>query len=172
MSYLSNFSKTRLAWLLLLLSVLALEGTALFFQHVMKLEPCVMCIYERVALLGIGGAAIIGLLAPKNAILRWIGLLGWGYCAVEGLLLTYQHYIFQVDTSPWGPTCDLFVQFPSWAPLNQWAPWMFDATGDCSKIVWSFLSLSMTQWLVIIFFAYVVTCFIFLLSQFFSKKSN
>ena len=116
MSYLSNFSKTRLAWLLLLLSVLALEGTALFFQHVMKLEPCVMCIYERVALLGIGGAAIIGLLAPKNAILRWIGLLGWGYCAVEGLLLTYQHYIFQVDTSPWGPTCDLFVQFPSWAP--------------------------------------------------------
>ena len=33
------FSHTRLAWLLLLLTVVALELSALYFQHVMLLPP-------------------------------------------------------------------------------------------------------------------------------------
>jgi disulfide bond formation protein DsbB len=165
MSSLKLFSTKRLSWLLLLLTVLALEGTALFFQHVMKLEPCVMCIYERVALFGIGGAAIIGFLNPKFWLFRWAGLLIWIYAAFEGLMLSYQHYIYQVDTSPFGPTCDLFVQFPSWLPLNNWMPWLFDASGDCSKVMWSFFSLSMTQWLIIIFAVFLIVAIIFVIAQ-------
>lgn len=37
-----------------------------------------MCIYERVAMMGIGGAAIIGLLNPNNLIIRWCGFIAWG----------------------------------------------------------------------------------------------
>ncbi len=37
-----------------------LECAALYFQHVMKLQPCVMCVYERVALLGIMVAGLVG----------------------------------------------------------------------------------------------------------------
>lgn len=170
MSPLKHFSTLRLSWLLLLITVLGLEGTALFFQHVMKLEPCVMCIYERVALLGIGVAGIVGLLNPKWWLFRWGGLALWLYSAYEGLMLTYQHYIFQVDTSPFGPTCDLFVQFPTWLPLNNWMPWMFDASGDCSKVAWSFLDLSMTQWLLIIFGAYLLAGIIFTIAQLFKVK--
>ncbi len=165
MSPLKLFSTKRNSWLLLLLTVFALEGTALFFQHVMKLDPCVMCIYERVALFGIGGAAIIGLLNPKFWLFRWAGLAIWVYAAFEGLMLSYQHYIYQIDTSPFGPTCDLFVQFPSWLPLNNWLPWLFDASGDCSKVMWSFLSLSMTQWLIIIFAVYLLVAVIFVIAQ-------
>ena len=42
----------------------ALEGSALYFQYGMDLQPCVMCIYERVALFGIAFAGLIGLIAP------------------------------------------------------------------------------------------------------------
>ncbi|MEL7293662.1 MAG: disulfide bond formation protein DsbB [Pseudomonadota bacterium] len=162
---LNTFSKGRLSWTLLLLFVVFFEACALFFQHVMMLSPCVMCIYERVAMLGIGGAAIIGLIAPQNPIIRWLGLGLWSASAYKGLALSMQHVDYQFNPSPFA-TCDLFVTFPDWAPLNQWAPWMFEAFGDCSKVVWQFLTLSMPQWLVVIFAANLAALAVIVVAQF------
>lgn len=171
MQFLNTFSKSRLSWLLLLIFIVFFEACALFFQHVMKLDPCVMCIYERVAMMGIGFAALLGMIAPQNAVIRWTGLAGWGYSAYQGLALANEHVGYQFNPSPFA-TCDLFVTFPEWAPLNQWVPWMFEATGDCSKVVWSFLGQSMPQWLVIIFAANLVVLALIVIAQFFGKKSD
>lgn len=168
-SSLHTFSKSRLSWVLLLVFVLFFEACALFFQHVMILAPCVMCIYERVAMLGIGGSAIVGLIAPGNPLFRWLGLAGWGYSAYRGLMLALQHVDYQFNPSPF-KTCDIFVTFPDWAPLNQWIPWMFEANGDCSKIVWQFLTLSMPQWLVIIFAVNLLVLAFIVISQFVKEK--
>jgi len=168
-SSLNAFSRRRLSWILLLSFVVFFEACALFFQHVLVLAPCVMCIYERVAMLGIGGAAVIGLIAPQNPIFRWLGLAGWGYSAYNGLQLALQHVQYQFHPSPFA-TCDVFVSFPSWAPLNKWMPWMFEAYGDCSKIVWQFVTLSMPQWLVIIFAANLVVLAFIVISQFFKVQ--
>lgn len=169
LSTLKTFSQGRLSWLLLLLSIIFFEACALFFQHVMMLSPCVMCIYERVAMFGVAGAAIIGLLAPHNPIFRWLGLGAWGVTAYQGLVLSLEHVDYQFNPSPF-KTCDLFVTFPDWAPLNQWAPWLFEAYGDCSKVVWQFLGLSMPQWLVIIFAGNLVALAIFVVAQFAKEK--
>ncbi|GAB2657953.1 disulfide bond formation protein DsbB [Vibrio panuliri] len=166
---LKSFSQSRLSWAILLGFIVFFETCALFFQHVMELPPCVMCIYERVAMMGIAGAAIIGLIAPQNLIIRWIGLGAWGYSAYRGLELSLQHVDYQFNPSPFA-TCDLFVQFPDWAPLNQWAPWMFEAYGDCSKIVWQFLTLSMPQWLVVIFAANLVALAVIVVAQLAKSK--
>ncbi|MFH4859407.1 disulfide bond formation protein DsbB [Vibrio diabolicus] len=169
---LNQFSKGRLSWLLLLLFVVFFEACALYFQHVMMLAPCVMCIYERVAMMGVGVAAIIGLMAPNNPVFRWLGLIGWGLSSYKGLLLAQQHVDYQFNPSPFA-TCDLFVTFPSWAPLNQWVPWMFEAYGDCSKIVWQFLDLSMPQWLVVIFAGNLIALALIVIAQFFpARRTN
>ncbi|BCB42788.1 disulfide bond formation protein DsbB [Vibrio diabolicus] len=169
---LNQFSKGRLSWLLLLLFVVFFEACALYFQHVMMLAPCVMCIYERVAMMGVGVAAIVGLMAPNNPIFRWLGLIGWGLSSYKGLLLAQQHVDYQFNPSPFA-TCDLFVTFPSWAPLNQWAPWIFEAYGDCSKIVWQFLDLSMPQWLVVIFAGNLIALALIVIAQFFpARRTN
>lgn len=164
LSSIKTFSQRRLSWLLLLLFVIFFEACALFFQHVMMLSPCVMCIYERVAMLGIGGAALVGLVAPNNPIVRWLGLAIWGASAYKGLALSLQHVDYQFNPSPFA-TCDLFVTFPDWAPLNNWVPWMFEAYGDCSKVVWQFLTLSMPQWLVVIFAANLVALAVVVVAQ-------
>ena len=52
------------------LTAFALEMVALWFQHVMGLKPCVLCIYERCALFGIMGAGLVGAIAPNTAPLR------------------------------------------------------------------------------------------------------
>nr|WP_267135747.1 MULTISPECIES: disulfide bond formation protein DsbB [Vibrio] len=158
--------------MLLLLFVVFFEACALYFQHVMMLAPCVMCIYERVAMMGVGVAAIVGLMAPNNPVFRWLGLIGWGLSSYKGLLLAQQHVDYQFNPSPFA-TCDLFVTFPSWAPLNQWAPWMFEAYGDCSKIVWQFLDLSMPQWLVVIFAGNLIALALIVIAQFFpARRTN
>lgn len=172
MQFLYNFSKSRLSWGLLLAFIVFFEACAMFFQHGMKLEPCVMCVYERVAMTGIGIAAIIGLIAPQNALFRWLGLAGWGGGAYQGLILSTEHVAYQFPTNPWSATCALNVNFPAWAPLNEWAPWFFEATGDCGKIVWQFLGLSMPQWLEIIFAANLVALAIIVIAQFFGARKK
>lgn len=169
LSSIKTFSQRRLSWLLLLLFVVFFEACALFFQHVMMLSPCVMCIYERVAMLGIGGAALVGLIAPNNPVIRWLGLAAWGASSYKGLTLALQHVDYQFNPSPFA-TCDLFVTFPDWAPLNKWVPWMFEAYGDCSKVVWQFLTLSMPQWLVVIFAANLVALAVIVVAQLAKSK--
>ncbi|CAM4032539.1 disulfide bond formation protein DsbB [Vibrio neonatus] len=166
-----QFSRSRTSWLLLIVAMVAFELCALYFQHVMLLSPCVMCIYERVAMLGIAVSGMVGLCQPKNSVLRGLGLVGWIAASAKGLSLALEHVSYQFDPSPFN-TCDIFVNFPSWAPLDQWVPWMFLPTGTCSKIVWTFLDLSMPQWLVIIFGASLVVAILFTLLQVVGLKKN
>ncbi|MNE27446.1 Disulfide bond formation protein B [compost metagenome] len=153
--FLRRIASHRLAWGLLAVSALAFELCALFFQHVLGLHPCVMCIYERIAILGVFAAGLLGMVAPEKWYLRWSAMLLWGYSAFWGLKLALKHVDYQVNPSPFN-VCEGFVDFPSWAPLDQWVPWLFFPDGDCSEISWQFLSFSMPQWLVLIFAAYLL----------------
>lgn len=154
-SSLKNLSKQRWPWLLLAASALALELCALYFQHVMKLQPCVMCIYERIPVIGIFLSGLLGASAAHNILIRLSAFLGWIISAVWGVLLAIEHTGYQLNPSPFA-TCDFYPNFPSWAPLHQWVPWLFNPTGDCAEIVWQFLGYSMPQWLIVSFSIYAL----------------
>ncbi|QKJ87345.1 Disulfide bond formation protein B [Paramixta manurensis] len=166
--FLNQCSRGRGAWLLLAFTAFVLEMVALYFQHVMMLKPCVMCIYERCALFGVMGAGIVGAIAPKTP-LRFAALLIWLYSAVEGLRLSYEHTMIQLHPNPF-VTCDFAARFPSWLPLNQWFPGIFVASGDCAEKQWSFLTLGMPQWLIVVFGVFLLIALLVLLAQFFKPK--
>lgn len=155
LSTLKDLSKQRWPWLLLAFSALAMELCALYFQHIMKLEPCVMCVYERITMLGLIVAGLIGAVAPQFLMLRLLAFSVWAINALWGLLLAVEHTNFQMNPSPFA-TCDFFPNFPSWAPLHEWLPWLFNPTGDCADIVWQFFGYSMPQWLIASFSIYCV----------------
>jgi disulfide bond formation protein DsbB len=155
---LKQLSLQRWPWLLLAMSALILELTALYFQHVMKLEPCVMCIYERITMLAIVAAGLIGASAPQNLFVRLLAFAVWALGAIWGMLLSIEHVGYQLHPSPFA-TCDFYPNFPQWLPLHEWMPWLFNPTGDCSDIVWTFFNYSMPQWLIVCFAIYT---FIFL----------
>ena len=93
--FLNQCSRGRGAWLLMALTAFALEMVALWFQHVMGLKPCVLCIYERCALFGIMGAGLVGAIAPKTP-LRYVGIAIWLYSAWKGIELSWQHTMMQL----------------------------------------------------------------------------
>ena len=151
---LKNLSKQRWPWLLLGASALSLDLCALFFQHVMKLDLCVMCVYERIPVLAIFVIGLIGASAPQNLFIRLVAFLGWIVSAIWGLKLAIEHTNYQLHPSPFN-TCDFLPNFPDWLPLHQWVPWFFSPTGDCADIVWTFLGYSMPQWLIVSFSIYI-----------------
>ena len=55
---LQQWSHSRSAWQVLFLSAAVLVGAALYFQHVQGLQPCIMCIYQRTAVIAILFAAL------------------------------------------------------------------------------------------------------------------
>lgn len=171
LNLLNQYSRSRVSWALLLLSTLAFEAIALFFQHVLNLAPCTLCIYQRVTLLGILLASVIGLLSPKKIVFRLLAIFIWLYCAVEGFNLAYQQARLQ-----FAPTladmCSINVQFPNWLPLNSWFPNVFNATGPCSEKLWSFLTIEMSQWMIIIFSCYIIVGLAVLIAQFFPAKKR
>jgi protein dithiol:quinone oxidoreductase len=166
--FLNRSSRGRSAWLLLAFGALALELMALYFQHVMHLYPCVLCIYERTALFGVMAAGVLGAMAPATSF-RYLAILLWIYSSWAGLKLAWQHTMMQLHPSPFY-TCDLFVSFPSWLPLDSWFPAIFQASGDCSAKQWSFLTLEMPQWLVGIFAFYLIAGLLVLISQPFKPR--
>ena len=161
---LSSLSTDRRAWGLLFVSALSLEMGALYFQHITDLRPCIMCIYQRTALFGVMFAAMPAMLF-NNFITRLIGYVGWGISAIWGLLIAIEHVDIQTAVNPFFATCEFVPNFPSWAPLHEWLPTIFGATGDCGDINWSFMDMSMPQWMIVVFAIYSVIWAVILVSR-------
>lgn len=143
------------SWILLGFSALAFELVALYFQYSMKLEPCIMCIYQRVAVMGIMFAGFLTALAPSVALVRFVGYTGWGVSAVWGLMIAQEHVAIQGNTDPFNfVSCELNPNFPSWFQIHQWFPGIFEVRGDCGSIDWQLLGLSMPQWMIVVFAFY------------------
>ena len=153
MKYISELSIQSRPWLLLALTALGFELVALFFQHAMALEPCIMCVYQRAAIAAIFIAGVIGTFAHHIALGRLIAYGLWATGAIWGLLLAIEHVDMQSSSSLFF-SCEFIPNFPTWAPLHEWLPWLFAVTGDCGDIDWLFLDYSMPQWMIAIYSLY------------------
>jgi len=170
-NYLSQISRNRGAWILLAVTALVLELTALFFQYGLLLEPCVLCIYERTAVIGIFLAGIVGSIAPGLALMRWLGLLLWAASAGWGLQLAMKHTGIQLYPSPEN-TCDYMANFPTWLQLDVWFPAIFEPTGFCDEIQWQFFGYTMPQTMMAIYVVYLIALLAVILSQFLGNKAS
>lgn len=144
------FSRSRFAWALLTLGATLLLLIALFFQYVLGYQPCVMCVYQRAALVVVILAGLLGWLAPRSPVLAASAMLIWLAASADGFLLAREHVGYQLNPSPFNQ-CSSVAEFPAWLPLDNWLPALFFPTGDCADVDWSLLGWSMPQWLMGIF---------------------
>mgnify|MGYP000458414810 CR=1 FL=1 len=156
MKILSDLTTNSKPWFLLAISALALELSALFFQYALDLAPCIMCVYQRVAIAAIFLAGLTGFLGCRFLIARVLAHVLWAVGAIWGLLIALEHVEIQENAGSLFYSCDFFPNFPTWAPLHEWIPFLFDATGDCGDINWQFLGYSMPQWMVVVYGLYTI----------------
>jgi len=140
-------------WFALLFTALGLEAAALYFQYVMGLDPCVLCVYERLAVAGIALSGLLGLLAPGLLLWRLLCYVIWVASAIWGLTLAMKHVGIQFGTS--NLSCEFFANFPAWFKLDEWLPSVFTPTGYCNDIQWQLFSLTMPQWMLVVYSGYL-----------------
>lgn|SRR5690554_4256350 len=152
---LAAWPEQRWPWILLATTATALTLTALYFQHVMGLEPCEQCIYQRTAIIALALAAWLTVINPKLLILRIFGYGSWLWASIAGFSIAHYHVWIQTGINAMFVSCNLEPNFPSWLPLHDLMPNVFAVTGLCSDADWSFFGLAMSQWMRIIFASYI-----------------
>lgn len=170
MKFLSNLATDSRAWFLLTISALGLEVAALYFQHVLGLAPCIMCIYQRTAIWGIFAAGLVGSLGNKLIIIRLLAYVLWEQVPF-GLLIAVEHVDMQTSEFSFMYTCEIVPNFPQWAPLHEWLPLLFEANGDCGDIKWRFLDFSMPQIMIGTFGVYSAILTIILMVRVIKQKT-
>ena len=170
MNFLSKLSTDSRAWFLLTLSALGLEIAALFFQYVLDLAPCIMCVYQRTALWAIFFAGVMGCIGNKYIVGRLLAYALWGTGAIWGLLIAIEHVDIQTAEFSFMYTCEIVPNFPTWAPLHEWLPMLFEANGDCGDVNWEFLGSSMPQVMIAVFAIYTLLLTIILGAKIFKTK--
>ncbi len=139
------------AWFATLaLGVFGLVAVGMLMQHMLRLAPCPLCIFQRLLYLVIGAIALMGWLLPMLRHL-WAGLvalLGLGGVAVAGYQ-TWMQAFPELATECGYSEPNLIERLVDWLGM-QW-PGLFMATGFCTSREWEFLGLSMANWSLLVF---------------------
>ncbi len=151
---------SRLIYLAMFLACAGLIGFALYLQHALGLEPCPMCILQRYAFIVVGVIALAAAIHNPALLGRRIygGLLvvmaatGGGIAIRHVYLEHYPPKIFDCGA-------DVGFMLESF-PLTQALPMIFRGTGDCTKVAWKFLGLSIAEWSLICFAALIVAAIV------------
>lgn len=139
------------------LACAALMGFALYSQHVLGFEPCHLCIFQRVAVMATGAVFLLAALhGPGRMAARFYGVLA-AVAALGGLVVASRHTWIQLQPPGSVPACGapLDVLFDL-LPLQEVVMKVFRGGGECQKVDWTFLGLTMPMWLIGVFAALAI----------------
>lgn len=150
----------RLGFFAIFLFCTASIAFALYHQYYNWIMPCLMCVYERMAIIGVG---IFALLAAawrpqsRSGVIVMCALVLAS--ALTGAYVTIRHLFMQYGPADPVASCAATLPFP--INLNDpfWAGWLgalIRPVGDCSQIDFAMFGLSMPSWVLLACLGFVV----------------
>jgi len=127
-----------------------LMGYALYAQHVLLLEPCPLCIFQRVAVIATGIVFLLAVLHnPGRVGARIYGSL-IAVTALLGMAVAGKHIWIQAQPEGSVPSCGASLDYlMDIMPVVDVIKKVLFGAGECAKIDWLFLGLSMPWWVAI-----------------------
>ena len=113
-------------------------------QHFYQLEPCPLCITQRVIFLVSGLLFLFFAFKSLNKLFELITLLSIN---IIGMIFAIRHVLIQKKIIEIPSECgiDLEYMFDNF-PLREVFELIFRGTGDSSEIDWSFLGITIPEW--------------------------
>jgi disulfide bond formation protein DsbB len=132
------------------LACAVLMGYALYAQHVLGLEPCPLCIFQRVAVITVGVLFLIAALhnPQGNGSKVYGGLID--LAAVVGILISARHIWIQAQPPGTVAACGADLNYLlEIMPVTDVVNKVLTGSGECGKVDWTLLGLSMPWWVLI-----------------------
>ncbi|WP_296404497.1 disulfide bond formation protein B [Psychrobacter sp.] len=142
-----------LNFILVALAIIGMAFAILFLQNYKGLEPCPLCIFQRIGLMVMGLFSLIaGIANPKAKAFRFLLWLG----SMAGILwstgVAARHVWLQhlpADQVPsCGPGLDYWLEA---LPMKQVINQVLSGSGECAEISWRFLGMSIPEQALILF---------------------
>jgi disulfide bond formation protein DsbB len=136
-----------------LLGFLACAGLmayALYAQYALGLEPCPLCIFQRVAVIGLGAVfALAALHSPGLAGGRvYAGLIV--LAAAAGAGVSGRHLWLQSLPPERVPACGPGLDYMlETFPLRETLQTVLSGSGECARVDWTLLGIAMPGWVLI-----------------------
>jgi len=128
----------------------ALMGYALYAQYFLMLEPCPLCILQRIAVVGMGLVFLLAALHNPGGVGRFAYALLLVVPMSLGAVVAGRHAWLQMLPEEKVPACGpgldyMWENFPLADVINM----VFRGSGECADVDWQLLGLSMPAWVFI-----------------------
>lgn len=124
---------------------------ALYAEHVLYLDPCPLCVFQRMATIGLGLVFLVAALHnPAGSAGRYVYAGAAFAAAAAGVGVAGRHVWLQNLPADKIPACGPgFGYIIDSFPLADALKMIFTGSGECATTDWSFLGLSMPTWVLI-----------------------
>ena len=148
----SWFPSRRFINILGLVTCAGLLAYGYYLQFYEALEPCPLCIFQRVALFVLG---VIFLVAALHDPRRWgariYGVL-LGLVAAIGVAIAARHAWIQRLPEDQVPACGPDLEYMlDTLPFTETIRTVLRGSGDCAEVSWTFLQLTIPEWTLLAF---------------------
>ncbi|MDP6315019.1 MAG: disulfide bond formation protein B [Pseudomonadales bacterium] len=138
---------SRMIYVIVFLGCIGLMSAALFFEHVMLLDPCPLCILQRIMVIATAAVALVAAIhGPKNLGIKLYGVLMILTSVIGGGISIRQLWLQSLpeDQVPaCGASLDYLLDvFPVTEVLNM----VLTGDGTCAEVDWTFLGISIPGW--------------------------
>ena len=123
----------------------------LYAEHVLGLEPCPLCILQRVAVIALGlSFLLLAVRPPQRKQSKFMAALLLVMISSGGAGVAARHVWLQNLPPDKVPGCGPGLDFMmANFPLSEVLEMVFSGSGECAEISWSFAFLSMPAWVII-----------------------
>ncbi len=153
----SEILKGKAGYLIGFVSCLLIVALALVIQTQYNLEPCPLCISQRIIFMSLGVLFLIAAFIPPKTMLSKLFTALQLLTAIGGAGVAIRHWYLQANKESMIADCGvgfdyMFENFP----LEKALKLVFRGTGDCAAIDWTFLGLTLPQLGLICFVVFAV----------------
>lgn len=133
---------------------------ALYLQHGLGLEPCPLCVFQRVAMISTGVIAALAALHNPSATGRRIYALGLVLTSLAGVVVAGRHVWLQHLPADQVPSCGPGLDY--WLdalPLRDVMVQVFQGSGECAVVDAAWLGISLPGWTLVTFSGLLLVSF-------------
>jgi disulfide bond formation protein DsbB len=123
---------------------------AYYAQYVMHLEPCPLCIFQRIGIFGLGVMFLIAAIHEPAVFGRRVYAVLLSLLALATIGIALRHLYIQSLPPDAVPACGASLDFMLKVfSLSEVLVKVLTGSGECAKVTWEFLGLAMPAWVLI-----------------------